>query len=349
MLDQKLNLLSQNICIHYSNLVDDIYQRLMNKAKASGYRGLKLSHALVLLQISEQGSRIIDIARNQAVSKQAIGQIANELEALELIQKKADHQDKRAKLLIITPQGIELIRLAASFLQQMDNELAEQVGFETFQQIQNLSYQLFKQLKLPYPQAGQYATDIALSPLIAHASAIATWLDVELKRRVGEHGHPPLKRSYWHILENITKHGASINDLAQLSGISKQAISQLAGDIEKEGYIKRKDNPLDKRSKQLILSKNGHLLVEHTLTAVQQIETQVEQLLGKSTFLTLKQALERYAASADGHNNSAIDSQVQQALQAILAKNPTNNLWLQNQQLSDYAIQALKQMRFNNP
>lgn len=352
----QLHLLSHNVCIYYSRLTDDIYQHLMDKALAAGYKGLKLSHAMILPQISAEGSRIIDIARSQAVSKQAIGQVANELEQLGFIEKTTDATDKRSKKLILTDKGITLVRLSAGFMNEVDKEIAQLMGQDPFDQLKQLSQLLFKKLKLKYPDVGQYTPEINRElPLVVFVSSISARLDLMLKEITGKQGHPPLKRSYWHVLEKITHKGIRINDLAEMNGISKQAVSQLANDIEKAGYICRMDDPSDKRSKQLILTDKGRLLVTHTLTATHDVENMLEQHLGEERFRSLKENLRHYAQSSQQQGSLRdIESDIKEALHAVIKNhaNGDNSAWLitddnNHYRLSDAALAALKDMRFS--
>jgi DNA-binding MarR family transcriptional regulator len=296
----ELNHLTHNLCLYYSLLVDDIYQRLMNKALAAGHQGLKLSHALILPQISIHGARIVDIAKSQGVSKQAIGQIANELEQLGYITRIDDIDDKRSKKLILTQQGIELITQAASFMHEVDNELELCIGAPNFLQLKKYSQQLFKDFALKYPSASTYTPEIThKSPLIAYATSLATHLDLLLQTQNMSKGHSPLKRSYWQILEKISHHGVRVNDLAELNGISKQAISQLANEIEKSGYIAREFDPSDKRAKKITLTPKGEQLIIDTINSTEYVENVVEDKIGRDAIISLKKCFQHYLSPTD--------------------------------------------------
>lgn len=352
-LSLKLDNLSHNLCLYYSLLVDDIYERLMHKALAAGHQGLKLSHALILPQISSHGSRIVDIAKSQGVSKQAIGQIANELEHLGYITRTDDPEDKRSKKLILTPQGIALIRQAASFMNDVDSELEKQLGQDVFMQLKNRSCELFRNLALKYPDAGTYTPDLGKSvPLIVFATPLATHLDLLLQQQNASKGHTPLKRSYWQVLEKITQNGVRINDLAEWNGISKQAISQLANEIEKAGYIARVDDPTDKRAKNLVPTTQGEQLILDTLESTAHVENQVRKSIGDAATRELKQAFEQYLAYQKNHSAGTTPAEAQ--LQATLQKFITGlseqekALWLEagTQRLGSHALAQISKMEF---
>lgn len=354
-LQDQLFLLSDNICLYYSRLVDDIHQRLMEKALQAGYQGLKLSHALILPQIAADGSRIIDIARSQGVSKQAVGQIANELEKLGFIRKAADPHDKRSKKLLLTDTGIALVQQSAFFMQEVDRQLAEQLGQPLFDELSQLSRQLFQTLRLKFPDAGQYMPQTRRElPLIVYATSIATYLDRQLKDINSSKGHPPLKRSYWHILEKIARKGSRINDLAEMNGISKQAISQLAAEIEKAGYIARIDDPSDGRSKQLVPTDKGLALIRHTLASTRTVEAGLEASLGSEAFARLKHVLWQYQQQLEQLESptASLDVQLRLAITNVLQQYPPGfeHPWLKHHdngtRLSSTALAALKTMVF---
>lgn len=333
--------LTNNIYLNYNLLVDEIYQRIMDKLHQNNYQGLKLSHALILLQLSAQGARISDIAKSQAVSKQAIGQIANELESLGFIEKTADANDKRAKCLQMSPRGIELVIKAAGFLQQVEQQLADEIGAEQLSIIKQHSKTLFKALHLSYPNARSYAQNIKQTPLISHASAITTWLDLQFIIAAKQYNHPVLKKSAWQILNHIHQQATSINDLANHSGISKQAVSQLASDLEKKGYIQRIDHPSDKRSKPLALSKKGQKLIKQTLLSISLVESKICAILGKNDLEQLRSVLNHFTCITQKHGASDTLAQIQQALNVILNNSIEAHLWLIDNKLSPYALDAL--------
>lgn len=354
-LNDQLHVLSHNLCIYYSKLVDDIHLRLMTKAIAAGHQGLKLSHALILPQIAADGSRIIDIARSQGISKQAIGQVAGELEKLGFIKKISDPADKRSKKLTLTSKGVTLIRQSADFMYDVDNELQDQIGKNHFKQLQNLSRKLFKAMALKFPDAGQYTPELDRQlPLIVYATSISNHLDLLLKQINHEKGHPPLKRSYWHVLEKILQKGIRINELAELNGISKQAVSQLANEIEKAGYIKRIHDPKDKRSRKLVLTDKGKELIRHTMESTRAVETLVEQQMGSKDYQQLKHCLYYYtqpptrATDTSGQPPFDLARQLLSAIESIIKRDPQNisHPWLiqrgNSYLLSETAIEALK-------
>ena len=323
----------------------------MEKALVAGHKGLKLSHALILPQIASDGSRIVDIARSQGVSKQAIGQIANELEDLGYLSRTDDPEDKRSKKLTLTAQGVTLVKQAAGFMGDIDDELRVTLGPDTFNQLLTLSSLLFKKLSLKFPEAGVYAPHIGNTvPLIAFCIPLATRLDLLLQQQNTAKGHTPLKRSYWQVLEKITHNGVRINDLAELNGISKQAISQLANEIEKAGYIARVEDPNDKRAKNLVPTHQGKKLILDTLQSTAHVEHIIETYIGNQALKDLKHCFDVYLKSKSPKQPAIATKQTLQAcLQTFITSldKQEREQWLdENHRLNNKAIEKICQMEF---
>lgn len=69
-----------------------------------------------------------------------------------------------------------------------------------------------------------------------------------ITRLAKEEGFPAFSMQYMAIIKNIEKTGTTVNGLAEKISISKQAVSKMAKDLEKSGYITTKKNPNDSRS-----------------------------------------------------------------------------------------------------
>jgi DNA-binding MarR family transcriptional regulator len=103
-------------------------RELMELDKARGYTELKLSFAQVLTYISPHGSLINDLARINDISKQAIAQVVQELEALGFIERRRHPGDRRSSLIFLTPTGMRLIRVSIENIAVLEREFARVLG-----------------------------------------------------------------------------------------------------------------------------------------------------------------------------------------------------------------------------
>jgi len=71
-----------------------------------------------------EGTRLTVLAERAGVSKQAIGQTMKEMAALGFVRLERDPDDARAKRVMYTPAGLDLVNKVA----QVDIELAASLG-----------------------------------------------------------------------------------------------------------------------------------------------------------------------------------------------------------------------------
>jgi DNA-binding MarR family transcriptional regulator len=131
-----------NAARHLDNISDDFHRRLRNKLVAQGYKGLKLSFSSVMSYMSFSGTRLVDIAEKRGMTKQAIGQLANEIEELGYIERVPDPHDGRAKNLVFTELGTQLIRDSIEAVKEVEKEYAKVLGNENAKQLGTLLAEL---------------------------------------------------------------------------------------------------------------------------------------------------------------------------------------------------------------
>jgi DNA-binding MarR family transcriptional regulator len=80
-------------------------------------------------------------------------------------------------------------------------------------------------------------------------------------------------------------------DLADELRISKQAVNDLLGDLERQGYIRRHVDPADRRSRLIRLTPKGMKLEDTVRLAARDAERQLERELGRERFHSFREAL----------------------------------------------------------
>jgi DNA-binding MarR family transcriptional regulator len=81
------------------------------------------------------------------------------------------------------------------------------------------------------------------------------------------------------------------SDLAREVRMTKQAMNYLIGDLERLGYLTRRDDPNDQRSKRVHLTERGQAVVPTIRKAVRQLEVEWERELGRARLRQLRELL----------------------------------------------------------
>jgi DNA-binding MarR family transcriptional regulator len=74
------------------------------------------------------GTRLTELARRASMSKQAMGQLVDEVERLGYVERVSDTTDGRAKIVRFTQAGLELIKDGTDIATAIQREYAKLIG-----------------------------------------------------------------------------------------------------------------------------------------------------------------------------------------------------------------------------
>jgi DNA-binding MarR family transcriptional regulator len=109
-----------------ARLVDE--EALRRVAALPGRPRLRRSHTALLPHIDLEGTRLGDLAERLGVSKQAVSQLVDDLEAVEMVARVPDPDDARAKRVVFTDAGRAGLLDGLAVLRALEGELAGVVG-----------------------------------------------------------------------------------------------------------------------------------------------------------------------------------------------------------------------------
>ena len=108
-----------------ARLFDD---EAVRRQKEQGLKGLRPAHTRLLPHIDLEGTRLTDLAERTGISKQAVGQLVEDLEGMGLLKRVADPGDGRARLVTFTDSGKKGLLGGLSLLSNLEEELSEKIG-----------------------------------------------------------------------------------------------------------------------------------------------------------------------------------------------------------------------------
>ncbi|KYF74082.1 MarR family transcriptional regulator [Sorangium cellulosum] len=95
---------------------------------ARGVSQVRRAHTALMPYIDLEGTRLTDLAERARVTKQAVGQLVEELEAMGVVERTPDPDDGRAKRVRFTPYGIKALLHGLGVLQELEEELTRSLG-----------------------------------------------------------------------------------------------------------------------------------------------------------------------------------------------------------------------------
>jgi DNA-binding MarR family transcriptional regulator len=121
-------------------------------------------------------------------------------------------------------------------------------------------------------------------------------LDVIQRRIVDalhEHGFDDLVAAHLSVLRYPGPDGERPVDLAAQANMTKQALNYLLGQLEARGYLERRSDPHDLRSKRVYLTDRGEATREVIRNAVREVEAEWAAELGAEDLEQLRALLTR--------------------------------------------------------
>ena len=109
-----------------ARLVDEL--AIARAAARDGAPKLRRSHTSLLPHIALEGTRITDIADRLGISKQAVSQLVDDLEAHGVLARTPDPEDARARRVVFTERGRAALLDGLRVLSNLEAEFAKQIG-----------------------------------------------------------------------------------------------------------------------------------------------------------------------------------------------------------------------------
>jgi DNA-binding MarR family transcriptional regulator len=114
-----------------------VQEELLARLGEQGHPTLRPRHGAVLPYLDEDGIRATELARLSGRHKQIVGRLLDELEELGYVQRLADPSDRRAKLVMPTRRGLELMKLGDEIVAEIERRHAQAAGPRLYAQFRN--------------------------------------------------------------------------------------------------------------------------------------------------------------------------------------------------------------------
>lgn len=255
-----------------------------------GHTQLRLNFEPYLVLVGDQGARPGELAEWLAISKQACNQTINQIEAAGYFARTPDPMDGRARIVVLTKRGRQLLQQGSELLGGIEAEFARLLGERQLARLNGLLLRLYRGLDLPAPRVPVSAagSGSAVGGLLPRISNHMMRRLMELTRAKG---HPGLKMSYAQVLTLIGPEGGRIQQMARIQEVSKQAIAAVAKELEVLGYIRREPDPADARQVLLILSERGLQLLTDSVDSVTELERELHAMVGSQGLAEIQRSV----------------------------------------------------------
>jgi DNA-binding MarR family transcriptional regulator len=106
-----------------------------------------------------------------------------------------------------------------------------------------------------------------------------------------EAGFDDIRPAAANVFPFVPPEGITVSELAELARVRKQTMAQAVDQLERSGYIERRPNPRDRRSRLVCLTQRGMSVPPVTHAAAERVEQGWAQLTSKRQLEALRAGL----------------------------------------------------------
>jgi DNA-binding MarR family transcriptional regulator len=120
----------EHVLARLSRAADAVREEVFAAFTRAGFGDVRPGHGCVFGTVGPEGSRVTDVALATGFTKQAVGEVVDDLEKLGYVERAQDPQDGRAKMIRLTDQGSDTHQVALDIFADIERGLAERYGAE---------------------------------------------------------------------------------------------------------------------------------------------------------------------------------------------------------------------------
>jgi DNA-binding MarR family transcriptional regulator len=102
--------------------------RIIELLRQEGHDELTVAHINLTRNLDEHGTRLVELARRAAMTKQSMSELVDQVERTGLIEKHPDPSDGRAKLVCFTRKGAVWLEAFHRSLNIAESEMRQTLG-----------------------------------------------------------------------------------------------------------------------------------------------------------------------------------------------------------------------------
>jgi DNA-binding MarR family transcriptional regulator len=108
-----------------------------------------------------------------------------------------------------------------------------------------------------------------------------------------EAGFGDIRPPHANVFPFVTSEGITVSELAELARVRKQTMAEAVDQLERMGYVERRPNPHDRRSRLVFLTERGASVRPVTHATAARVEERWAELTSPEELETLRASLLR--------------------------------------------------------
>ncbi|MES2258139.1 MAG: MarR family transcriptional regulator [Pseudomonadota bacterium] len=272
-------------------------------AHQNGYEMMTVVLLALMQNLDLEGTRLTTIAQRARMTKASMMELVNKAQALDLVERRPDPDDKRAKIVSFTAQGLQLIELMHKGVALAERRL---VAATSRHFVTAMKQQLRAYAAGGERPASTVADVLSTSKTTAWRvqnpgrvllSATDRFVSGVL-RPVHGSGFDVVTPVLLTLFRNLDRDGTRLTELAARARMTKQAMAELVEKAEAAGFVEKQPDPDDQRAKLIAFTVTGHEVLDRARDGVMQAEQELASVVGTDFLTELKEQLLAYVTAS---------------------------------------------------
>lgn len=234
--------------------------------------------------LDRNGARLTALAARAGLTKQAMIELVDKAERDGLVTRLPDAEDRRAKIVALTPRGRDLRAAARAGAAAAERAFAADVGEASVTAVR-------RALVFLAPEVDRSAdSERALAAAAGHFVR-------DVLAAVHRHGHRDVTEALLALFRTLDLEGSRLTEVAAAARVTKQSMRSLIERAELLGLVERTPDPSDGRARIIRFSQAGRAMLEEMRHGVAAAEADFARTAGEAALDDLKTGLSRYLAA----------------------------------------------------
>ena len=252
---------------------------------AAGFTGVTDAQLALFQTIEEGGTRLTALAGRAGMAKQSMIELVDRAERQELARRTPDPDDRRAKVVALTPAGAALRVAAYRGLADAERAFAAAVGATNLPAIR--------------AALSAFVPETVAAPAIETALADAGRRFVrDVLGAVHRHGHRDVTEALLALFRTLEPGGSRLTEVAAAARVTKQSMRALVERAEAMGLVARAPDPADGRARIIMFSRAGSAMLEEMRRGVTEAEAGFAGVTSEALLHEVKQWLDTFLSTA---------------------------------------------------
>ena len=261
---------------------------------ASGFGVISEAQLTLFHHLDRHGAGLTTIAARAGLTKQAMIELVDRAESLGLVSRRPDPQDKRAKIVQPTAEGVVLLETLERGIALAEAHVAEIVGEDFLAEMKHrLGAYAAAATDAASATTGTAWRARSIGRLMAVSARCFAAQALTAARRQGRHDVAEVLLA---LFRNLDLDGTRLTDIAARARMTKQSMRELVDRAEALGFVARHPDPDDRRAKVIRFTASGLAMLDDLRNGVEQAEEAFRRVAGTAFTTLLKTRLLDYAA-----------------------------------------------------